>query len=130
MNDNQQQRVLLKKVAKGSAITFSGFIVGKCLFFCIQLMIVHLFDSRYFGLFVAGATVVEFARIIASIGLPKGGMRFVSLVLGKRTVDKLYGVIGTALVIPAVTSTAMGIILFFFPTQLRCSGSRTPSLFL
>jgi len=128
MNDNQQQNVLLKKVAKGSVITFSGFVVGKSLFFCIQLMIVHLFGARYFGLFVAGITVVEFSRIAASLGLPKGGMRFLSLALGSNTVDKLYGILGTTLFIPAATSTVTGIALFFFSSEIALLWFKDPQL--
>ncbi len=91
---------LLETAARGSALTFCGTIVEKILFLGIRVAVVRLFGAGYFGLLVLGTMVTEVSRIFASIGLPRGGMRFLSVSIGAGKLERLPGIFGTAMVIP------------------------------
>ncbi|MFQ5441891.1 MAG: flippase [Thermodesulfobacteriota bacterium] len=102
---------LLETAARGSALTFCGTVAEKILFLAVRVAVVRLFGARYFGLLILGTMVTEVSRIFASIGLPRGGMRFLSLSIGAGKLEKLPGVFGTALLIPLAGSILFASIL-------------------
>lgn len=118
MNVNDKQSDLLKTAAKGSTVTFAGVIAGQGLFFLIRVLISRLFGAQYLGLLVIGLTITKFIRITSSIGLGRGGMRFISLAIGSHRVDRLYGIIGTSLIIPLFPSVVMSAMLFLFADEV------------
>ena len=104
---------LLGIAARGSSLTFAGTLVDKGLFFIIRVVVSHLFGATYFGLLAIGMMVSDFTQIFASMGLPKGGMRFVSVAIGSKDLTRVPGIFGTALLLPFFISVILSGILFF-----------------
>ena len=69
----------VEKVAKEGGISLLGNILGKGLFCVTQIVIVRLFGTEVFGLYVLGITVAKMIEIVSRFGLDFGSMRFVSI---------------------------------------------------
>ena len=105
---------LLGIAARGSFLTFTGTLIDKGLFFIIRIIIARFFGATYFGLLVIGMLVSEFTQILASIGLPKGGMRFISFAIGSKDYGRIPKIFGTALAVPFLMSIVLSFVLFLF----------------
>ncbi|WP_096893779.1 flippase [Candidatus Scalindua japonica] len=77
--NNDESKSDVEKVAKGSGISLLGGVVGKSLFFIIQIVIVRLFGSEFFGLYILGLAVARLIEILSRFGLDFGSIRFVSI---------------------------------------------------
>lgn len=118
----------LRTVAKGSLLTFGGTIVGRGLFFLTRVIVTRVFGAKYFGLLVIGNMVCEFTRTFASMGLPRGGMRFVSVTIGSNKLDRLPGIFGTAILIPVFFSLPLSVIIFYLSEIISNSWFKTAEL--
>lgn len=103
---------MLLIAAQGSVLTLTGTIAGKCLSFLLRFIVIRLLGAKWFGYYAIAMALVEFARIVASIGLPRGGMRFLAMALASDEKEKLPQVITTALVIPCLLSILCSLLLF------------------
>jgi len=118
----------LRTVAKGSLLTFGGTIVGRGLSFLIRVIVTRVFGAKYFGVLVIGTMVSEFTRTFASMGLPRGGMRFVSVAIGSNKLDRLPGIFGTAILIPVFFSLPLSVIIFYLSEIISNSWFKTAEL--
>jgi O-antigen/teichoic acid export membrane protein len=125
---NGHQSKLLKVIAKGSSLTVGGVVFGKATLFVFQVIITRLFGKNFFGLLVIGLAIVEFFRIFSSFGLPRGGMRFLSLATGADQREKYYGILGTSLFIPGLSSLIFGVILYFVSEKIALIWFKDPAL--
>ncbi len=116
--NNPPKPELLQKVARGSLITFVGIIIGKGLSFTIQVLITRIFGPKSFGQIVIGLTVIETLRVLASLGLPKGGMRFVSVSLGRNEPGNIIGIISTSICFPFIISVLIGAGVFLLAEKI------------
>ncbi|CAK8716566.1 hypothetical protein KKHLCK_05695 [Candidatus Electrothrix laxa] len=129
MEENKKQKgKLLATAAKGSMITMVGGFLGKALSLLLRFLIIRLLGAKYFGLYAIGTMTVELIRIIASIGLPRGGMRFVARSLGSEKPEQVQSIIFTSLVIPALLSLVSGVALFYSADLLAGQWYHTPEL--
>lgn len=126
--DKERSLSLLGIAAKGSIVTLLGTLAGKGLLFFFRVMVTRIFGAKYFGLLVLGMMVSEFARIFASIGLPRGGMRFVSMTLGSQKPEKLPAIFATAFLIPFLISIVMSGFLFGFAKTIALSWFKNAAL--
>ena len=97
----------LNVAAVGSILSFVGTLLGRGLSFVIRVVITRIFGAKYFGLLAIGIMVSEMARIVGSVGLPKGGMRFTSLSIGEKKLEKLPPILGTSALVPLCLSVAL-----------------------
>ena len=103
---------LLKRAAKGSLLSLFGILVGRGALFIIRVIVTRLFGATCFGLLMIGSMVTEFTRVLASIGLPRGGMRFVSVSIGSKRYDRLPGIFGTAILVPFFFSLFLSFLVY------------------
>lgn len=128
MDKKTSSTELLGVAARGSLFTLMGTLVGKLLFFTIRVAITRLFGEKFLGMLMVCMMVTEITRITTSLGLPKGGMRFLSLHIGRDEVEKLPGVIRLSLVIPALVSLATGVGFYFAAPWLAAVWFNNPEL--
>jgi O-antigen/teichoic acid export membrane protein len=128
MNSFDKRKSLMAKVATGSMVTFAGIIAGRGIFFGIQVLISRLYGPEYFGQMVIGLTAIEMIRILSSIGLPKGGMRFVSLSIGSKKFEKLYEIIGTAIFFPVIINIVVCMSFFLLAEYIAIEWFNDPRL--
>lgn len=109
---------LLGIAARGSLLTFIGTLVDKGFSFIIRVIVAHFFGAAYFGILVIGMMVSEFTLIFASIGLPRGGMRFLSVAIGSKNLTEIPKIFGTALLVPFFISLILSLALFLLSDTL------------
>lgn len=79
-----QRQSIISTAARGSALGFGGMISGRALAMAFQVMISRLYGPECFGLVVTGMLVCQILQILASLGLQKGAMRFMSIAVERR----------------------------------------------
>lgn len=97
---------MLATAGKGSVLSLAGTFIGKALSLFLRFLIIRLLGAKDFGFFAIAMALIEFVRIIASIGLPRGGMRFLAKSLGSKNTDFLPKIMNTAILIPVLLSLA------------------------
>ncbi len=104
---------LLSTIVNNSFLTLAGTVGGKLLFFLTQVVIVQIFGFRYFGLLIMGLRTTELTRIFSSIGMPKGGMRFLSMAVTSREKrGEIPGILFTCLCVPLAIGIPMATALY------------------
>jgi len=101
----------VEKVAKEGGISLLGNILGKGLFFVTQIVIVRLFGTEVFGLYVLGITVAKMIEIVSRFGLDFGSMRFVSIYY-KDDAARTKGIILSSIGISFIGSIVIGVLLY------------------
>ncbi len=94
------------------AYGFAGTILAKFFGIAIQITISRMYGPRYFGMFVTGILLCQIMQVITTIGLQKGGMRFMSMAHTSGNYDKLTNVFYTGIFFPILTGIIMGILLY------------------
>lgn len=130
MNKARSTSSLLGTAARGSILSFSGTLAGKVLFFLTRVIITRMFGEQYFGFLMIGLLVSELSRIVASIGLPKGGMRFLSVAVGRSESEQFPFIFGTAILIPFFLSIAISALLFSLAGFISVAWFDNPKLTL
>lgn len=95
---------MLVTAGKGSLVSLAGTFMGKALSLILRFLVIRLLGAKYFGFFAISMGLVAFVRIIVSIGLPRGGMRFLAKSLGSTNTKLLPQIINTAMMIPLILS--------------------------
>lgn len=80
-------RPILATAATGSALGFVGAVGGRALALAFQILVSRLYGPTYFGLFVTGMLTCQILHVLASLGLQRGGMRFMSIAVERRDFD-------------------------------------------
>lgn len=101
----------VEKIAKEGGISLLGNILGKGLFFVTQIVIVRLFGTEVFGLYVLGITVAKMIEIVSRFGLDFGSMRFVSI-YHKDDAARTKGIILSSMGISFIGSIVIGVLLY------------------
>lgn len=104
---------LLKTAAKGSIVGFGGSIAGKIFALVLQIAISRLFGPKFFGLFITGIITCQFFRILGSMGLAKGGMRFLAIAVEQKKYESLPGIFATVIIFSIIPGIITSIILYF-----------------
>jgi O-antigen/teichoic acid export membrane protein len=83
----------LQSVARGAGLALFGRVVGNALRYGSYLAIARLLGAEGFGLYALGLAVYQLMEVGASMGLPQGSVRYVSMYLRGGDVRKLKGVL-------------------------------------
>jgi O-antigen/teichoic acid export membrane protein len=103
---------LLKTAAKGSIIGFGGSIAGKIFALVLQVAISRFFGPEFFGLFITGIITCQFFRIMGSLGLAKGGLRFLAIAVEQKKIKSLPGIFATVIIFSIIPGIVTSIILY------------------
>ncbi len=103
----------ISPIAKGASILFVGNIFNLALRYIFQIIVARQLDTELYGIFTIGMAVFVIAEMIASLGLDRGIIRYVSLYMGKGDLSRLKGVV----LLTVALSGAGGILgfLLFIP---------------
>jgi O-antigen/teichoic acid export membrane protein len=80
-------------IAKGAGVVFIGGIIGGGLGYLFQVVVARCVGAELFGLFSLGLAVFNIAEMIASLGMGRGVVRYVSLYQGEGDQRRVKGTI-------------------------------------
>jgi O-antigen/teichoic acid export membrane protein len=83
-------------IAKGAGIVYAGAIIGGGLRYLFQVIVARHMGVELFGLFSLGFAVFSVAKVIASLGMRRGVVRYVSLYQGEGDQRRVKGTINLA----------------------------------
>ncbi len=107
----------LKKIFKGTAITFLGIFLGKILTFITRIIIARSISPSEYGIFSLALTIQNILATIGIIGLGEGVNRFIAYYYEKEP-EKASTIISSSIKIALFWSTAIGTLAFVFASQI------------
>jgi hypothetical protein len=110
METNVQKDI--KKVARGSALSFVGAASGRGLWFLYQAVLARFFGAETFGLYMLAITALKITELLSRFGLHTGAMRFVAL-YRKDDQSRLKGTLISSFCISFGTGLFLGMVLYF-----------------
>ena len=97
------------KIAKNAGITGVAEIPLQLIAFLSGIIITRILGADIFGIFVAASAVTSLGRIIGTLGLQKGVLRFIGLYKTERS--QVNGIIISSLLMAFVASSLLALIL-------------------
>ncbi len=94
---------LLRRAMKGVALGFVGLGAGRLLAILFQILISRWHGHAFLGAFFTGMTMCFLLETIASLGLQKGAMRFVSMFRERGDADAVRIIARCAILAPIVS---------------------------
>ena len=102
----------LKTAAKGTAIIFTGSIVGLLLAFITKVLIVRYTTQAEFGIYSLAIAVMSIFTLISMLGLQEGSTRYISVLKGEGDEEKARAIVASSLQIGIVSGLASFLILY------------------
>lgn len=112
-NNRKITNQLIKQIAKGGGISFTGNIIGKGFNFLLHILLTHILGVEAYGLYALGRSIIEISQTFSSLGLTQGVVRFGSIYRGENNEAKLKGTLLAALTVSFLSGTSVSIMLFF-----------------
>ncbi len=103
----------LGKIAGGMFVVFLGYMASSVFHFLERLVLFRGLSKNDYGVMMLGVAIVEFAFILAELGLRSGSPRFISYYRGQKDDARVKGTVYATLKIGAVSSCAFALALFF-----------------
>jgi O-antigen/teichoic acid export membrane protein len=83
----------ISPMAKGAGILFVGNVFNLALRYLFQVIVARQLDTGLYGIFTMGVAVFVIAETIASLGLDRGIVRYVSIYRGRGDLSRVKGVV-------------------------------------
>jgi O-antigen/teichoic acid export membrane protein len=103
----------VKKLAREGAITLIGVLFGIGLKYICAVVIARHVGAFSFGAYSLGITILGIAHVLSVLGLNYGVLRYISIYYSGEKGEKISGIILSALLLVLVTSSLIGMLLFF-----------------
>ena len=118
----------LIRIAEGSGIILLSRILDRAIQYLYVIVIARMLGVRYFGLFMMGLTIRDFASLISRLGLNTGAIRFVALYHGIGDKARVKGVIIQSLKYVLILSIIIAAGLFLAAKPLSTKLFNKPEL--
>ncbi len=102
----------LIKIAKGTGLAFLGTLAGLLLLFLGRILVARLGTESDYGIFSLAFVILNFCAIIATLGFDQGIPRTIAFAREKGN-NKIGNIIPTSIQLCILTSTALGVLVFF-----------------
>jgi len=120
----------LRKVARGTGIALIGMTSGVLFTFFTRLIIARYGLRANYGIFSLALVILNFAMLIASLGLRQGTTRYIAYLRGKDDATKVRATISASLKLATTASIIICLVLFFAAAPIAKSVFHTPDLVL
>jgi O-antigen/teichoic acid export membrane protein len=114
MPNEEHLNELLRKIAKGAGIGFTGTFIGTALGYFSRIIIARFLGASDYGLISLGFAAMNIAAALSLLGFNTGIQRFVSFYKGKGDKGRIKGTILGALKICFPLSLILTLIIFFY----------------
>lgn len=115
-------------IAKGAGIVFVGTVASGGLRYLFQVIVARHVGLELFGLFSLGLAVFSVAVVIASLGMSRGVVRYVSLYQGKGDRGRVKGTINLAAALSLGGGIAVSLLLIALSEVLAIDVFHAPGL--
>jgi O-antigen/teichoic acid export membrane protein len=105
-------------IAKGAGIVFVGTIIGYGLKYLFEVFVARQIGPELFGVFFLGFTIFSVSEKIATLGLPNGVLRFISLFRGANDPARVKGTIGLSIRAVLISATFICLLILVFSHPL------------
>lgn len=103
---------LLKKTAKGTMMSFGGFVFGRLTNFLLYILVSRFYGPASLGMFMTAMLFLQISQCIATFGFKKGAMRYMAIAHERHDYQMLKKTIVVSFFFPAITSI-ISTILFY-----------------
>jgi O-antigen/teichoic acid export membrane protein len=118
----------LQKLATGSAMAFSGIVLGNGLTYLFGVIMGRLLGAESVGLYFVALILMQLAGSFCRIGLPEGLLRFVSIGAGENNLAKVKGSILFSAFLAGTVSIVVATLLFALAVPLSTQVFKQPDL--
>lgn len=115
-------------IAKGASVFFIGNIINLVLRYLFQIILARYLGVEIYGVFTLGIAVFAISEMVASLGLQKGVVRFVSLYYREGDLRRVKGTILTAVFLSCGGGIAAMLLLMVFSGFISGNIFHTPGL--
>lgn len=115
-------------IAKGASVVFIGNILNLGLRYLFQIIIARHLGVELYGVFTLGIAIFAVAEMVATLGLHKGVVRFVSLYYREGDLGRVKGTILTALFLSCGGGIAVLLLMLALSGYLAGNIFHTPEL--
>lgn len=120
----------LQKVARGTAISFVGTVVGLGLSFATTVVVVrHITQSEY-GIYSLALTVISIVVLLSLLGLESGIARYIGYFKGKDDVERISAVGSSSVKFALMAAIPLFLFLFFASDLISVKIFHSPELSL
>ena len=120
----------LRKIARGTGIALIGVTSGLLFSFIARLIIARYGLQANYGIFSLALAILNFATILASLGLYSGAARYIAYFRGKEDASKVHTTISTSIKLSAIASIAFGFAIFLAAETIALRIFHSPELAL
>ncbi|MDA8174593.1 MAG: flippase [Nitrospiraceae bacterium] len=104
----------LKTVAKGTTLVFFSSALSMLLWFASKILIVNRITKEELGIYSLALSIVSMVSALASMGIPDGVTRYISIYLGEGKKEDADAVAKAAIKISGAIGLAASALVFFF----------------
>ncbi len=119
---------LIIKAAKGLLTGLVGAVIGKTLAFLLQVMVSRSYGPGYYGLFVTGLLISHIMQIIASLGIQKGGMRYLAIAHENNDISAMTRIFRFSVAVPLFFGILVAASCYFLAPFIAVKCFKNPDL--
>ena len=118
----------LKKIGRGTGIAMVGMFAALLLQFIARLIIARYGLEANYGIFSLALVILNFAMILACLGLQEGATRYIAYFRGKEEAAKVRGTIAVSLELATAASIIIAVAIFFSAEVIAVNIFHAPDL--
>lgn len=119
---------LMVKAATGLFTGLIGSFAGKSLVFLLQVLVSRIYGPAFFGLFVTALLVCHIMQVVSSLGVQKGGMRFLAIAHERDDRVAMLQIQRIAVIVPLIVGTLMAIACYALAPFIAVTCFKKPEL--
>lgn len=119
---------LVSKAATGFLTGLLGSFTNKGLTFLLQVIVSRIYGPGYYGFFVTGLLIVHIMQTLSSLGVQKGGMRFLAIAHENADSVAMRSIFQFSVMVPLCFGLVVGISSYFLAPVIASSCFKNPQL--
>ncbi len=119
---------LVATAATGLLTGLAGSVAGKTLVFLLQVLVSRYYGPGYYGLFVTGLLTAHIMQTLSSLGVQKGGMRFLAVAHENNDISAMGSIFRFSVMVPIVGGIVVGVSCYFLAPFIAATCFRNPDL--
>jgi O-antigen/teichoic acid export membrane protein len=120
----------LQKLATGSAMAFTGIVLGNGLTYLFGLILARFLGAESVGLYFLALVLMQLTGALCRVGLPDGLLRFVAIHVGEGNLSRVKGAIFFSVALASAASIVVSALLFVLAGPLSVHVFKQPDLAL
>lgn len=111
--EEEQYDAYVGRIARGAGISSFGQGLGRVLAYVTQIVLARMYGPTQLGFYVLGTTVVGYAEVLASFGMPRAVVGYVAHYQAEKDSSRVRGIILLTLGVTFALALATCALMFF-----------------